>query len=70
VVGGAVGGTLSAVILGLIGIICWMHKKERKQSRRKEHHEAQLRQNGACRQTIPAESDSISIREMMGNERY
>jgi hypothetical protein len=70
-VGGAVGGTLSAVILGLMGMMWWMHKKERRQRRLKEHYEAQFGQNWAYRRTIVVESDSVpvsrdEVREMMG----
>lgn len=60
-VGGAVGGTLSAVILALLGMIFWMHSREKHQRKLKEHYEEQFGQNFAYRRTIVVESDSLPV---------
>lgn len=56
-VGGAVGGTLGAMVLGLVGCIVWMWKRERRQRRLKEHYEEQFGQNWAYRRTIVVEKE-------------
>lgn len=61
VVGGAVGGTLGAALLGLVGIIIWMHRKEKRQRRLKEHYETQFGQNFAYRRTVVLEADSSEV---------
>ncbi|KAF2800105.1 hypothetical protein K505DRAFT_356014 [Melanomma pulvis-pyrius CBS 109.77] len=57
-VGGAVGGTLGAALLGLIAVILWIHKKEKRQRKLKEHYEAQFEQSWALRKTLAGASDS------------
>jgi hypothetical protein len=52
VVGGTIGGIFSVIIVGLVGIISWMYKKERRQRRLKEHYEEQFSQTAAYRRTI------------------
>lgn len=55
------GGILGAAVLGLIGMIVWMHKKEKRQRKLKEHYEEQFGQNFAYRRTIIVESDSREV---------
>jgi hypothetical protein len=52
VVGGTIGGLFGAIIVGLIGVVAWMHRKERRQRRIKEHYEEQFSQTAAYRKTI------------------
>ncbi|KAF1993708.1 hypothetical protein P154DRAFT_62036 [Amniculicola lignicola CBS 123094] len=60
-VGGAVGGTLSAIILGLIGLLVWFWRREKHQRKMKEHYEEQFGQNFAWRRTLIIDSDSRDI---------
>ncbi|KAF2258499.1 hypothetical protein CC78DRAFT_114163 [Lojkania enalia] len=57
-VGGAVGGTLSAVILALLGTMFWLYKREKRQRKLKEHYEEQFGQTWAYRRTMLVESES------------
>ncbi|KAF2659192.1 hypothetical protein K491DRAFT_712957 [Lophiostoma macrostomum CBS 122681] len=69
-VGGAVGGVLSAAILGLLGVIFWMHRREKHQRKMKEHYEEQFGQNFAYRRTIIVESDSrLDLPSSSGEEK-
>jgi hypothetical protein len=52
VVGGTIGGLFGAIIVGLIGVVAWMHKKEQRQKRIKEHYEEQFSQTASYRKTI------------------
>lgn len=60
-VGGAVGGILGAALIGLVALILWMHKKEKRQRKLKEHYEAQFEQSWAYRRTLVVESDSKEV---------
>jgi len=51
-VGGAVGGTLGAAILGLLAMSLWLYKKERRQRKLKEHYEEQFGQSYALRKVL------------------
>ncbi|KAF2248852.1 hypothetical protein BU26DRAFT_405681, partial [Trematosphaeria pertusa] len=42
IVGGALGSILGAALLGALGVIVWMHGKEKRQRRLKEHYETQF----------------------------
>jgi hypothetical protein len=67
VVGGAIGGILGAAILALIGLILWMHKKEKHQRKLKEHYEEQFGQNFAYRRTVVVESDGVELLDSRGS---
>ena len=75
-VGGVVGSILGAALLGLLGIILWMHKREQHQRKIKEHYEAQFGQNWAYRRTIIVEANSTpmtlndSEMELAGGSMY
>ncbi|KAF2645334.1 hypothetical protein P280DRAFT_388904 [Massarina eburnea CBS 473.64] len=45
VVGGAVGGIMGAAIIGLLGAMFWVSKKEKRQRKLKEHYEEQFEQS-------------------------
>lgn len=51
-VGGAVGGTLGAAVVGLLALILWLYKKERRQRKLKEHYEEQFGQSYALRKVL------------------
>jgi hypothetical protein len=69
-VGGAVGGVLSAAILGLLGVIFWMYKREKHQRKLKEHYEEQFGQNFAYRRTVFIESNSrLDLPSTSGDEK-
>ncbi|KAG9197953.1 hypothetical protein G6514_000672 [Epicoccum nigrum] len=59
IVGGALGGILGAVIVGLLGVIFWMAKREQRQRRLKEHYEEQFAQTWAYRKHIAASTASV-----------
>ncbi|PVI04629.1 hypothetical protein DM02DRAFT_624696 [Periconia macrospinosa] len=42
-VGGAVGGITGALLIGLVALVVWMHRKEKRQRLLKEHYEEQFR---------------------------
>ncbi|KAL6710390.1 hypothetical protein ACN47E_009336 [Coniothyrium glycines] len=64
-----VGGTLavisSLVILGLSGVIFWMHKKEIRQRKLKEHYEEQFSQTNAYRKALASSAGSTRGSMMM-----
>jgi hypothetical protein len=62
VVGGTIGGVFGAIIVGLVGTILWMYKKEKRQRKLKEHYEEQFSQTAAYRRTI---ASTVSL---MGSE--
>ncbi|KAF1919614.1 hypothetical protein BDU57DRAFT_147002 [Ampelomyces quisqualis] len=62
VVGGTIGGLFGAVIVGLVGAIWWMYKREKRQRRLKEHYEEQFSQTAAYRRTV---ASTVSL---MGSE--
>lgn len=69
-VGGAVGGVLSVAILGLLGVIFWMHRREKHQRKLKEHYEEQFGQNFAYRRTVFVESSSrLDLPSTSGDEK-
>lgn len=47
-VGVAVGGTLGLALVGLLAVLLWMYKRERRQRRLKEHYEAQFSTFNTC----------------------
>jgi hypothetical protein len=51
-VGGAVGGTLGATILGLLAVLVWLYKKEKRQRKLKEHYEEQFEQSYALKKVL------------------
>lgn len=59
IVGGALGGILGAVVVGLLGVIFWMAKREQRQRRLKEHYEEQFAQTWAYRKHIAASTASV-----------
>ncbi|KAF2630982.1 hypothetical protein BU25DRAFT_407550 [Macroventuria anomochaeta] len=59
VVGGAVGGMLGAAVVGLMGVVCWMSKREQRQRKLKEHYEEQFSQTWAYRKAMAASSTSM-----------
>ncbi|KAF2473951.1 uncharacterized protein BDR25DRAFT_256989 [Lindgomyces ingoldianus] len=61
VVGVAVGGVLGALLLGLLGAMFWVLKREKRQRKLKQHYEAQVQQTRAYRKTILVESDSSEV---------
>ncbi|KAF1955884.1 hypothetical protein CC80DRAFT_81553 [Byssothecium circinans] len=63
-VGGAVGGIMGAAIIGLLAVMFWMHKKEKRQRRLKEHYEAQSYTHRPGPVTVVYEKES----EEVGNE--
>jgi hypothetical protein len=52
VVGSTIGGLFGAIIVGLIGVVSWMHKRERRQRKLKEHYQEQISQTAAYRKAI------------------
>ena len=59
IVGGTVGGLFGAIILGLVGTILLMYKKERRQRKLKEHYEEQFSQTNAYRKALASSAGSI-----------
>ena len=59
IVGGALGGILGAVVIGLLGVIFWMAKREQRQRKLKEHYEEQFAQTWAYRKHIAASTASV-----------
>ncbi|KAF2009898.1 hypothetical protein BU24DRAFT_496728 [Aaosphaeria arxii CBS 175.79] len=64
VVGGAVGGILGAALLGMMGVIMWMHRKEKRQRRLKEHYEEQFGQNFAYKRTVVVDTESSELLQL------
>ena len=63
VVGGTIGGLFGAIIVGLLGAMWWMYKREKRQRKLKEHYEEQFSQTAAYRRTI-ASNISLIASEM------
>jgi hypothetical protein len=59
IVGGVLGGILGAVVIGLLGVIFWMAKREQRQRKLKEHYEEQFAQTWAYRKHIAASTASV-----------
>ncbi|CAO2654819.1 Nn.00g115520.m01.CDS01 [Neocucurbitaria sp. VM-36] len=59
IVGGTVGSLFGAVILGLVGTILLMYKKEKRQRKLKEHYEEQFSQTNAYRKALASSAGSI-----------
>lgn len=51
------GGVLSVVIVGLLGVMVWMHRKEKKERVLREHYEQQFAQSYPRR----VESRAVSV---------
>lgn len=73
VVGGTISGLFSAAILGLLGVLLYMHKKEKRQRKLKEHYESQFEtswayRNGNRPRTVLVEADAGSVRTMVEKE--
>jgi len=45
-VGGAIGCTLGAALVGMIALVLWLYRKEKRQRKLKEHYEAQFSKFG------------------------
>jgi hypothetical protein len=58
IVGGTLGGVFGAITLGLAGVIFWMHKKEMRQRKLKEHYEEQFSQTNAYRKALASSAGS------------
>ena len=58
-VGGALGGILSAVIVSLMGLVFWMSKREYRQRKLKEHYEEQFAQTWAYRKAMATSTTSM-----------
>jgi predicted histidine transporter YuiF (NhaC family) len=54
----------SAIIVGLVGAMLWMYKKEKRQRKLKEHYEEQFAQTTAYRRTIASSAVSLMGSEM------
>ena len=63
VVGGTIGGLFGAIIVGLLGAMLWMYKREKLQRKLKEHYEEQFAQTTSYRRKIA--SSAVSL---MGSE--
>lgn len=59
IVGGTVGGLFGAIILGLVGTILFMYRKEKRQRKLKEHYEEQFSQTNAYRKALASSAGSI-----------
>lgn len=59
VVGGALGGVLGTAVVGLMGVVYWMSKREQRQRKLKEHYEEQFAQTWAYRKAMAASSTSM-----------
>lgn len=69
VVGGAVGGILGTAVVGLLGLVYWMSKREQRQRKLKEHYEEQFAQTWAYRKAMAASTTSMKTdvqEEFMG----
>jgi hypothetical protein len=56
VVGGVLGGILGTAVVGLLGLTCWMSKREQRQRKLKEHYEEQFSQTWSYRKKAMAAS--------------
>lgn len=59
VVGGAIGGILGTAVIGLMGLVYWMSKREQRQRKLKEHYEEQFAQTWAYRKAMAASTTSM-----------
>ncbi|KAF2993274.1 hypothetical protein E8E13_001742 [Curvularia kusanoi] len=59
VVGGTIGGVLGAAVVGLLGLVFWMAKREQRQRKLKEHYEEQFAQTWAYRKHMAASTTSV-----------
>ncbi|KAJ4986304.1 hypothetical protein SVAN01_08239 [Stagonosporopsis vannaccii] len=59
VVGGAVGGILGTTVVGMLGLVYWMSKREQRQRKLKEHYEEQFAQTWAYRKAMAASTTSM-----------
>jgi hypothetical protein len=69
VVSGTVGGILGAAVVGLLGVVYWMSKREQRQRKLKEHYEEQFAQTWAYRKAMAASTTSMKTdahEEFMG----
>lgn len=69
VVGGIIGGILGAAVVGLLGVVYWMSKREQRQRKLKEHYEEQFAQTWAYRKAMAASTTSMKTdahEEVMG----
>jgi H+/gluconate symporter-like permease len=58
IVGGTITGVCSILIVGLAATIYWMHKREKRQRRLKEHYEEQFSQTNAYRKALASSAGS------------
>lgn len=68
IVGGTVGGLFGLTVLALVSAIYWMHKRERRQRRLKEHYETQFSQTNAYRKALA--STAVSMRTSTSLEEF
>ncbi len=59
IVGGTLGSIFGTIILALCYLLFWMHKREQRQRKLKEHYEAQISQSNAYRKVLASTAESI-----------